>query len=110
MISTWAMKKKTNGKVRRRLNTRGYEQIDGHYYHAQNIAASVTNENTARVIVTLLYANLEWVAELVGVEGAFLQLQGKFTDGEVLYMEVPDGMAHYYGNHNNTVLMLNVPI
>ena len=108
MTSTWAMKKKTNGKLRGRLNARGYEQIDGQHYTAQNIAAPVTNENTVRTVMTLMCANPEWVAEVVDVEGAFLQ--GRFTDGEVLHMEVPDGMTQYYGDRADTVLLLNVPL
>ena len=94
MTSTWAMKKKTNGKLRGRLNARGYEQIDGQHYTAQNIAAPVTNEHTVRVVMALMCANPEWVAEVVDVEGAFLQ--GRFTYGEVLHTEVSDGMTQYY--------------
>ena len=108
MTSTWAMKKKTNGKLRGRLNARGYEQIDGQHYHAQNIAAPVTNENTVRSVMTVMCMNPEWVAEVVDVEGAFLQ--GRFTDGEVLHMEVLDGMTQYYGDRADTVLLLNVPL
>jgi hypothetical protein len=32
LTSTWAMKKKANGKYRARMNARGYEQIDGVHY------------------------------------------------------------------------------
>jgi hypothetical protein len=39
--------------------------------------------------------NPKWVAEALDVEGAFLQ--GKFRDGEKIYIEVPDGMEKYYG-------------
>ena len=53
MTTTWAMKKKTNGKFRGRLNARGYEQVDGQHYHSENIAAPVTNANTVRVVMTL---------------------------------------------------------
>ena len=108
MTSTWAMKKKTNGKLRGRLNARGYEQVEGQHYTAQNIAAPVTNEATVRTVMTLMCANPSWVAEVVDVEGAFLQ--GRFTDGEVLHMEVPDGMTQYYGDRSDTVLLLNVPL
>ena len=68
MTSTWAMKKKTNGKLRGRLNARGYEQVDGEHYHAENIAAPVTNENTVRIVMTLLCSNPDWVAEVMDVE------------------------------------------
>ena len=108
MTTTWAMKKKTNGKFRGRLNARGYEQIDGKHYHAQNIAAPVTNANTVRIVVTLLCMNAKWIAEVVDVEGAFLQ--GKFKDGEELWIEIPDGMDKYYGDRKDTVLKMNVPL
>ncbi len=46
MSMTWAMKKKTNGKRRGRLNARGYEQLEGIHYQLDSIAAPVTNPNT----------------------------------------------------------------
>ena len=52
--------------------------------------------------------NPNWIAEIVDVEGAFLQ--GKFENGEVMYIDVPDGMELFYGNHKDVVLHLNVPI
>ena len=58
--------------------------------------------------MTLLCAHPEWVAEVVDVEGAFLQ--GRFTDGEVLHTQAPDGMTQYYGEHADTVLLLNVQL
>ena len=108
MTTPWAMKKKMNGKFRSRLNARGCEQIDGKHYHAQNIAAPVTNANTVRIVVTLLCMNAKWIAEVVDVEGAFLQ--GKFKDGEELWIEIPDGMDTYYGNRKDTFLKMNVPL
>jgi hypothetical protein len=42
------------------------------------------------------------------VEGAFLQ--GKFQNGEEMYMEVPDGMEQYYGSRKDVVLRMLVPI
>jgi len=50
MSTTWAMKKKTNGKHRGRLNARGYEQLQGMHYHLDSIAAPVTNPNTIRTV------------------------------------------------------------
>ena len=46
MTTTWAMKKKTNGKLCGRLNARGYKQVVGKHYVADSIAASVTNPNS----------------------------------------------------------------
>ena len=54
MSTTWAMKKKTNGKRRGRLNARGYEQLEGTHYHSDSIAAPVTNPNTICTVWTLL--------------------------------------------------------
>ena len=53
-------------------------------------------------------ANPEWIAKIVDVEGAFLQ--GQFVNGEVMYIEVPDGMKEFYGKREDVVLLLNAPI
>ena len=87
MSTTWAIKKKANGKLQGRLNAYGYEQVEGIYYYADYIAATVANPNSLRLLLTLLAMNPDWKAELIGVEGAFLQ--GKFIDGEELFIEVP---------------------
>ena len=50
--------------------------------------------------------NAAWIAEVIDVDGEFLQ--GKFTNGEVLYMGIPDGFEQYYGD--DEVLRINVPI
>ena len=47
-------------------------------------------------------------AEIVDVEGAFLQ--GKFENGKEMYINVPDGMERFYGSRKDVVLRLNVPI
>ncbi len=91
MSTTWAMKKKTNGKCHGRLNARGYEQLEGIHYHSNSIAAPVTNPNTIRIAWTLLAMIPEWVAIVSDVEGKFLQ--GRFTNGEQVYIDVPDGMT-----------------
>jgi hypothetical protein len=41
MPSTWAMKKKSNGTYRARLNARGYKQLDGIHYDSSNISSPV---------------------------------------------------------------------
>ena len=46
ITSTWAMKKKSHGFKRARLNGRGYEQVDGDHYDASSIASPVTNDVT----------------------------------------------------------------
>ena len=57
-------------------------------------------------MLVLMAMNAAWIAEVIDVDGAFLQ--GKFTNGEVLYMGIPDGFEKCYGDHE--VLMMNVPI
>jgi hypothetical protein len=106
--TTWAFKRKANGVRRGRLNARGYEQVDGVYYSAQDIAAPVTNPFTVRTLLTLLCMHPRWISKIVDVEGAFLQ--GKFENGEIIYSEVPDGMEEYYGAKNDWVLLMNVPV
>lgn len=49
-----------------------------------------------------------WIATVINVEGAFLH--GKFTNGKIIYAEVPDGVEKYYGRHEDVVLLLNVPM
>lgn len=108
LTTTWAMKKKSNGKLRGRLNARGFEQVEGQHFYADSISSPVTNPVTIRVLWTLLCCNPDWVAEALDVEGAFLQ--GKFKNGEVIYTEVPDGMEEFYGKRSDVVLLLLVPI
>ena len=59
-------------------------------------------------MLTLLAMNPKWEAKVVDVEGAFLQ--GKFTDGEKLYIEITDSMEKFYGTQKDNVLLLNMPI
>ena len=43
LTTTWAIKLKSNGTCRGRLNARGYEQVNGSHYASDSIAAPVTN-------------------------------------------------------------------
>jgi hypothetical protein len=108
LTTTWAMKKKTNGTLRGRLNARGYEQLEGKHYFSDSIAAPVSNPTTIRTMLTMLASHPEWKARVIDVEGAFLQ--GQFEDGEVIYCEVPDGMETFYGSRKDIVLLMNVPL
>jgi hypothetical protein len=90
MSSTWAMKKKSNGTYRARLNAKGYEQVDGIHYDSSNISSPVTHDATIRIIIIF-----KWSAQLVDVKGAFLC--GNFKDGEEIFMEVPEGFEEFYG-------------
>ena len=100
--TTWAMKKKASGKLRARMNMRGFEQRDQIHYDSMNIASPVTNDVTVRVcLVLMLMAG--WMARLVDVNGAFLH--GEFDNGEVIYTEVPEGFETYVDS-NKYVLLL----
>ena len=86
LTSTWAMKKKSNGKLRGRINARGFEQKDGEHYDSTSIASPVANDVTIRVVLVLMLL-ARWCSALKDIQGAFLH--GEFWDGEVIYMEVP---------------------
>ena len=72
LTSTWAMKKKSNGRLRARINGRGYEQIDGIKYESNNIHAPVTNDTTVRVVMVLALM-VGWLGLIADVQGAFLK-------------------------------------
>ena len=108
MSTTWAMKTKSNGSLRGRLNARGFEQVDGEHYFSDSIAAPVSNPSTIRVAWVLWCSNPKWIGKIVDVEGAFLQ--GQFRNGEIIYTEVPEGMEEFYGKREDVVLKMNVPI
>jgi hypothetical protein len=44
--STWACKNKSTGKLRGRLNARGFKQVEGVHYDGTNTHALVTNAGT----------------------------------------------------------------
>eukprot|EP00956_Cyclotella_meneghiniana_P033425 scaffold96112_cov23-Cyclotella_meneghiniana.AAC.1 len=45
--TTWAMKKKSSGNLRGRLNAvRGFKQLEGQHYIVENIFSTVTNPVT----------------------------------------------------------------
>jgi hypothetical protein len=50
--------------------------------------------------------NHTWISAIIDVEGAFLQ--GRFTNGEELYTEVPDGFQEWY--EGDVVLRMNIPL
>ena len=93
LSTTWAMKKKSNGTYRARLNARGFEQIDGKHYIEDDKSAPVVNEITVRIVLTLVVM-MGWSMKLLDVQGAFLN--GRFQRDEELYVEVPQGFEEYY--------------
>ena len=109
----WAMKKKLNSKIRARMNSHGFEQIDGEHYNKDNIASPTINIITVRVMLVLLIMMCGY-AHVTDVNGAFLL--GNFKkdivtkEEQKLYMETPQGFSQFfaywkldYVNVENTV-------
>lgn len=78
LSSTWAMKKKSNGTYRPRLNARGYEQRDGEHYDSHDVFAPVATETTIKVLF-ILAIMMKWYNGLIYVKDAFLH--GNFEKG-----------------------------
>ena len=93
LTSTWAMKKKANGKKRARLNARGFEQIDGEHYNEDDKAAPVVTLSAILLLLTLIVM-LDWSAVLCDVNGAFLL--GDFESDLNMFMYIPQGFEKYY--------------
>ena len=84
------------------MNARGFEQIAGKNFDPTLTAASVTSDTTNRIVLLLMLLE-NWTARTHDVKGAFLK--GKFKDGEEIFMEVPQGMEHYYWDFTVTRLL-----
>ena len=91
--TTWAMKRKSNGVRRARLNMRGYEQVEHIHYDPSSTAAPVTNDVTIRVMLTIAIM-ASWIAYIVDVKGAFLH--GDFENEEEIYTEIPEGFDQWW--------------
>eukprot|EP00957_Ditylum_brightwellii_P167544 12754694-Ditylum_brightwellii.AAC.1 len=87
------MKPKANGVKCVRLNTYGYDQVDGLHYNSQDLLAPVVNNMTVRIVVILIIM-ASCVSELLDAQGAFLN--NRFQNGEQLFMHVPQGIAKFY--------------
>ena len=95
MTSTWAMKKKSSGKFRARLNARGYEQVEGEHYNPNEVSSPVASDVTIRVVLVLMIM-ANWENYLADANGAFLM--GDFEDDdEEIFMEIPKGFENKYG-------------
>ncbi len=84
--TTWAMKKKSNGTLRGRINVRGFKQVEGQHFNASSISAPVTNGMAIKLVLTLMLAS-GGIAHVVNIKGAFLH--GKLEDGEKIYIKIP---------------------
>ena len=91
------MKKKSNGRLRTRINGCGYEQIDGIHYESNDIHAPVTNDTTVRVVMVLaLMAG--WLGLIADVQGALLKGELDFKGKKRIYLKVPQGFESKYSN------------
>jgi hypothetical protein len=97
LSSMRAMKKKSNGRCKARLNARGFQQIDDEH----DKAASVVNDVTIGIVLVLIIM-AGWWAEVMDVRGAFLP--GMFQPHHLMYMTVPQGFENMYPP--NGVLLL----
>ena len=93
LTTTWAMKKKSNGVYRARMNMRGYEQIEGEHYDSSSISSPVTNDVSVRTILTLMIM-ANYKAYIVDIKGVILH--GQFDGGEILYCKIPEGFRDEY--------------
>eukprot|EP00957_Ditylum_brightwellii_P165712 12615256-Ditylum_brightwellii.AAC.2 len=71
LTSTWAMKPKASGSKHMRLNARGYKQVGRLHYSRHDLSAPVVNDMTIRIVM-ILTIMAAWTAELLDVQGAFL--------------------------------------
>jgi Reverse transcriptase (RNA-dependent DNA polymerase) len=109
LTSTWAMKKKSNGTFRARVNGRGYEQEDGEHYDQDDVASPMVNIVTIRVMLVLMLL-MGGCAHLVDVNGAFL-LGGWEHDPitheeRKVYMEIPQGFHRFFPKGDWLILLL----
>ncbi len=91
--SVWAMKKKSNGHLRGRLNARGFKQVKGQHYDSTMISAPVMNAATIRIILVLMVM-VNMMVHIVDVKGAFLH--GEYEGGEKVYMTIPRGFEKHF--------------
>ena len=69
--SIWAMKKKSNGMLRGRINAREFKQVKGQHYNSTTISSPVTNSATIRIVLTLMIM-ASMLEHVVDVKRAFL--------------------------------------
>jgi hypothetical protein len=99
--TTWAMKKKSNRTLCGRINVWGFIQVEGQHYNASSISAPFTNGMTIKLVLMLKLAS-GGIAHVDDIKGAFLQ--GKFDNGEKIFIKIPLGFEEFYDN--DTVLLL----
>ena len=83
IISTWAMKNKSDGTHRAKLNVRIFEKEDDVHYTKDYVSSPVVNKITIW-IVFILVIMAAWWSEFSDVKGSLPT--GIFDKGEELYM------------------------
>jgi hypothetical protein len=99
--TTWAMKKKSSGTLRGRVNVQGFHQVEGKRYNEISISALVTDAMTSKMTLTLMLIQ-GGIAHVVDVKGAFLY--GEFEDEENVHIKVSLGFKEFY--NSDTALLL----
>ena len=94
LSSTWECKLKSNGTKRARINTRGYEQIDGIHYDSSSTHAPVTNDASVRIVM-ILEIMTGWIGRISDVKRAFLKVDLDLKK-ERMYMKIPKGFEKFY--------------
>jgi hypothetical protein len=94
--TTWAMKKKSNGTLHRRINVRGFRQVEGQHFDASSISAPVTNGITIKLFLALMLAS-GGIAHVANIKGAFLH--NKLDNGEKIYIKTPLGFEKFYDDN-----------
>ena len=86
LTSIWAMNKKSSVVHRVSLNALGYEKLDGFRYDSSNIASSVTNYMSIKIVLVLEIFS-SWTTKTLNFKVSILN--GEFTDNEeIFYMEI----------------------
>jgi len=93
ITSTWAMKHKANGVFRARLVARGFQQKEGEHFDENSISSPVVSDVTIRIVLVLMII-FDWYGIILDINGAFLL--GRFSNGETIYMLIPDGFQEFY--------------
>jgi hypothetical protein len=68
--TTWAMKKKSSGTLRGRVNVRGFKQIDGQHYDGTCISLPVKNAMTIRIALSIMLMQ-GGITHVMDIKGAF---------------------------------------
>ena len=91
--TTWAMKKKADGTYKARCNAQGFTQIHGQNHFNDNIASPTVSDVSVKLITGFMGV-YSYTAHVVDAKGVFLL--ANFSDGEEVYMNMPQGWEELY--------------